>query len=195
MSHAYTACPDGLSPCLLSRGAGSPRTALNSGKPAALGHRPAVVSACASHVSTVTDTAQTQGHPDPTHSPASAFVLNLIFKEPALFPEVGKARAPRFLGTPHPTLQKRPGGTGGPRPSPAPGGGRRPRPGSEGCMGSAWVWAPVPTGASPEARGAKQTTEGLVKWEPSRQPSSLGDRLDPETRKRGKWPTQNQGSG
>lgn len=61
MSHAYTLCPDGLSPCLLrSPGAGSPRKALNSGKPSALGRRPATVSVCTSHGSAATDLAQTQ---------------------------------------------------------------------------------------------------------------------------------------
>ena len=150
------------------------------------------MSACASHVSTATDKAQTQGHPDPICSPASAFVLNLIFKEPALFPAVGKARAPCFLGPPHPALQKRPGGTGGPRQSPAPGGGRRPRPGVEGCTGSAWVWAPVPTGASLEAQGAEQTTEGLVKREPGRRPSSPGDR---RTLRPGSWANGQHGTG
>lgn len=74
-SHTYTLCPDGLPPCLLrSPGAGSPRKAPNSGKPSALGRRPAAVSVCTSHVSAATDTAQTQGHgqgpPDPTRSPA-----------------------------------------------------------------------------------------------------------------------------
>lgn len=193
MPHTHTPCPDGLSPCLLSRAAGSPRTVLNSGKPAAIGHRPAAVSACASHVSTATDKAQTQGHPDPTCSPASALVLNLIFKEPALFPAVGKARAACFLGPPTPRSRRAWWHWGASALS-CSRGREAATAGGGGIHGVGLGLGSGPHGGFPG--GPRRQADDGRAGEVEARPTALvtGGQTDPETRKRGKRPTRNRGS-